>query len=880
MLSQEDLQKLFIQQNVPLEGRRVVATIRSADPERRVRSGTHNVASRFASYKMGLVIQAESHKNELPALYLWEHDAETHEFYDQPSTIKLSYKSSSGKRVTHLSVPDFFLIQETWMGWVECKTEDWLLQEHAKGSGRFVPDGDGGWRCSSGEEYAAQYGLGFKVRSSKENNWALVRNIEFLADYFRASCTAPTEPEIALIRDLFTDERWILLQDLLEHEGVPSDAVYKLIADGRLFADLESELLTERNYTAICRDAESLDIYVMQKTARVTMPAVRKSSIKLEPQSQIVWDGNPWTIVNVGAAKICLMSADKVIVNISLEQFQTLVEHGTIAGLLEQEDLHALAYKIVKGAADIDLVVASMRMDALSKAEKGVAVVPERTLRYWKRQAEEGAQALGNRFAGLIPRISARGNRNRKLPEDVLQTMRQVILEKVLTADKPNIFVCYGSLVNVCNEKGIVCPSEKTFRSEIKKIRRDRRIIAREGEKAAYAATEWYWNIDQSTPRHGERPFEIGHIDHTLLDVELVDQDTGANLGRPWLTFLIDAYSRMILAFYITFDSPSYRSCMAIIRECIRRHGRIPRTIVVDQGSDFESKYFEVLLARLETHKKSRPAAKARFGSVIERVFGIANQTFIHNLAGNTQASRNPRSMSATHDPKRRAAWTLSALNNAFECYVDKHYGHWRHSGIGMSPQEALAHGMALSGNRGHVLIPYTEDFQFLCLPSTDKGTAKVYSGRGFRINGIDYWNSAFREICEEKNVPVRYDPFDISKSYAMVRGEWLLCRSKYQAKLERRTEREIAIISQEIRALHMQRDIHRRKKASDVASFVDEMKKSEALLLQQRRDAQRRENARQPEPKPELLSLDTKDECQDDPWAAEDELEVFGEFK
>ncbi|MCL5264899.1 MAG: hypothetical protein M1343_06875, partial [Chloroflexi bacterium] len=41
------------------------------------------------------------------------------------------------------------------------------------------------------------------------------------------------------------------------------------------------------------------------------------------------------------------------------------------------------------------------------------------------------------------------------------------------------------------------------------------------------------------------------------LDVELVCSRTGRNLGRPWATFLTDAFSRRFLAVYLTFDPPS-----------------------------------------------------------------------------------------------------------------------------------------------------------------------------------------------------------------------------------------------------------------------------------------------------------------------------------
>ncbi len=883
MLSEQDLLRVFAQHNIPLNGRTIVETIRSSEPTRRTGGGTHNVAARFASRKMGVVIQAESHKNELPALYMWEHDSSTYEFYDQPSPVKLSYKAASGKRATHLSTPDYFVIQKTWMGWVECKTEEWLLAEHATGNERFQPDGQGGWRCPAGEVYAGQYGLGFKVRSSKETNWALIRNLEFLADYFRASCPSPSAEARRYVREIFTEERWILLSDLLQRDGVTPDVVYKLIADGDLHVDLENELLSERNYTAVCRDVESVEIYVGHRRGRVNAPAMYLQTIKLVPQTKIVWDGKLWNIVNVGINEICLLSDNKEIVNLDIETFRSLVGQGQITGLPERDERELLAEKLVKQAAPIDLQLAARRSACLDAAANGgeYGNVPARTLRYWKMRAAHGISAVGNRFVGLLPRIGNRGNRNRKLPQNVIDVMNEVIDSKVLTATQANILACYGAVVNVCKERSLICPSEKTFRKEIAKRRLDLRTLAREGRKAAYPVSEFYWTIDQSTPRHGERPFEVGHIDHTELDVEVVDGETGANLGRPWLTILMDAFTRMILAFYLTFDPPSYRSCMAVIRECVRRHGRIPKTIVVDKGSEFEGTYFEALLARMESHKKSRPAAKARFGSVIERFFGVTNQTFIHNLAGNSQALQRPRSMSPSHDPRKLAVWTLSTLTDLFERYVEEHYGQWRHTALGLSPKEALARGLAFTGNRAHLLIPYTEEFRFHCLPSTSSGKARVHPGKGISIRKIDYWHPAFRDIGDTTSVPVRYDPFDVSKAYALVRGTWLQCRSYYQAQLERRTEREIAIISQEIRAKHAQHSIHRRVKSADIAAFIDVDQESEAVLRQQRRDAQRPTNAPATSTSQERLPVpSSSEECQGGPWSGQVDLEMFGELK
>ncbi len=208
MLDEDQLFRIFVQQNIPLTGRQVVERIRTSEPVRRVGGGTHNVVTRFASRKMGCVIQAESHKGELPSLYLWEHDPDTHEFYDQPPVIKLSYFNGNGKHVSHLSTPDYFIIQENWMGWIECKPEEKLLESHASGSERYVPDGSGGWRCPPGEAFAAQYGLGFKVRSSQETKWILVRNLEFLDDYLQSACPEAALKNHPAIAKHFDDDRW------------------------------------------------------------------------------------------------------------------------------------------------------------------------------------------------------------------------------------------------------------------------------------------------------------------------------------------------------------------------------------------------------------------------------------------------------------------------------------------------------------------------------------------------------------------------------------------------------------------------------------------------------------------------------------------------
>ena len=122
-----------------------------------------------------------------------------------------------------------------------------------------------------------------------------------------------------------------------------------------------------------------------------------------------------------------------------------------------------------------------------------------------------------------------------------------------------------AAFVDAVEEKAVLEPSYFTFTKKVRARSIYEQTKARQGCRAAYQHKKFYWELSRTTPRHGDRPFEIGHIDHTEADIELVSSETGRKLDRPWLTLLTDAYSRRILAIYLTFDPPSYRSCFAIL---------------------------------------------------------------------------------------------------------------------------------------------------------------------------------------------------------------------------------------------------------------------------------------------------------------------------
>src|SRR5260370_11776620 len=236
-------------------------------------------------------------------------------------------------------------------------------------------------------------------------------------------------------------------------------------------------------------------------------------------------------------------------------------------------------------------------------------------------------------------------------------------------------------------------------------------MLLREGTRAAYLFKDYTGEQEKTVPRHGSYAWELAHIDHTELDLALCDSRTGQPLGKCWLTLLILAHPRRIAAYYLTFDPPSYRSCMMTLRLCVKRYGRLPTAIVVDGGPEFQSVYFEQLLALYRVRKHQRPAAEPRFGSPQERLFGTMQTEFLYHLLGNTQATKLPRQMTKGTDPRLHAVWTLPPLADRVQHCADEDYHITLHPSLGMTPRAAYDLCSEQDGMLVHKFIEYTDLF-------------------------------------------------------------------------------------------------------------------------------------------------------------------------
>lgn len=847
MFSEEELTDWYLRHGVSEAARSEIDRIRASDPARRVRSGRGNVSGRYASQKMGVVIQFESHRGELAAIYEMEHDRDVKWYCDQPNTFRIEYERKDGRRQVVLHTPDYFAIRTDRAEWVECKTEEQLIKLAEESPNRYCCDADGQWHCPPGEAYAEQFGFHYRVRSSKEINWIFQRNFQFLEDYLRADTPAVRDESREFILGLVATEKNIKLEDLFSKtEGITSrDDIFNLIAIEEIYVDLGASPLVEPEKVRVFPDKETAIAYAHAVETEPDFGTPRPRFVELVVGASVVWGDQALKIVNVGEGMVGLVGEDKSFREVPVVAFEELVKAGRITGVvaeLEMEE-HAKAVKLFTGATPSDFRVANKRAELVHRDLEGQLhpedyLTPARTRRFWKARYLEAQAKYGKGYLGLLPRTGHRETGDSRLPDSTWIFVGNFIENDYETLKQKKKYEVWAALKNACDKAGVIAPSYKTFIRAIKRRPKYLQFLKRQGRRAAYQHQAFYWTLDQTTPRHGDRPFEIAHIDHTEIDLELPCSQTGRSLGRAWLTILTDAHSRRFLALYLTFDPPSYRSCLMVLRECVRRYGRLPQIVVVDGGKEFHSIYFETFCARYEITKKHRPPAEARCGSVGERLFGTLNTQFFHNLRGNTQITRNVRQMTKSNDPKKQATWTIGRLYARLCEYAFEIYDTIDHPALGQTPREAFAAGRAKNGNRNHRLIAYDEDFKMATLPTSRKGTAKVVSNQGIKINHIYYWNDVFRDPeIESTDVNVRYDPFDVGIAYAFVRNQWVRCISEYYSVFQGHSEKELMQATEQLHARKRKHSEQFLVTAKKLADFLESVEAEEALLTQRLRD-------------------------------------------
>lgn len=537
--------------------------------------------------------------------------------------------------------------------------------------------------------------------------WRLqLHDVLAISNYLRAEILEITDETVTCFQALAAARPGVTLAEMLalaQHHDLAADHLYTLMVTDKLYVDLaEAPLAHPAPVRLFCSQAQA-ELFPVARHISAGM-SQRPLGSGLAPGAQVEWNGQLWEIIHLGDTNIWLKSAEGQVTSLDEKEFGDLLSQGKIAPREQFSHTDAVkpeaqATELLARSGPAALAVANRRYQLLTEYQRTSRIidqsVSQRTILRWQAsfRAAEVQYACG--FVGLLPHSNSQGNHVRRFPPEALALMEDYITREYEQPAQPPRFAVWSKLLRECKERGLVPPSYQTFCLAVKNRLRHQQITRRQGARAAYQSTEVYLELELTTPRHGDRPFEIAHLDHTELDIELVSSTSRRNLGRPWATFMTDAYSRRVLAAVLCFDPPSYRSCMLAMRECVARFSRLPQTIVMDGGREFGSVYFETLLARYEITKKTRPASQPRFGSLVERLFGTSNTRFVHNLAGNTQSMKDDLChMTDAVNPQRLATWTLAELTTRLAEFAYEVYDQIDHPALGQSPRQAFTQGM------------------------------------------------------------------------------------------------------------------------------------------------------------------------------------------
>lgn len=778
----------------------LIRRIRTSPPSRTVKGGQGNISARLPSHKMGKTIQSESRTAEKPGIrifYEYDHLLESRsemcvlEYYDQPEPIALQYVSINGRAVTTWHTPDFFVLRENGAGWEEWKTEEELRRLAQKQPARYHQDETGRWRCPPGEAYAAGLGLYYRLRSNAEVNWTLFSNLEFLHEYL-AGGSSPAPANSAALFERVRQQQGIGLADLLDEES--ADAVYLLIAQRHLYVNLESERLVEPTRVRVYTGREAAEAHQYANLTNLAGMEAKKAAPEVYPAHWVAASEQDYAVAN---ARWRVLQA--LATGITLDQAWQLEEVGSVLGTIKSP----------------------------------------RTIRFWQQQFRTAERQWGSGYVGLLPRIQQRGNREPKLADVAWETLQDFIEQHYETVHQPYTASVWVAYCQACEREGMTPASLTTFGKAVKARPQTNQTRKRQGQRAAHQVQKRYWYLEATTPKHGERIWHIVHLDHTLLDIQLRHAQTGQVLGRPWATFAVDAYSRRLLAVMLTLEEqPSYRTCMLVLRELVSRWGRLPQTLVVDNGKEFHSTYFQTLLAYYGVEVAYRPPGQPRFGDVVERLFRTANTQFIYNLTGNTQLTRHSRTVTASHDPRHHALWTLEALYAVLQEWAYEVYDQSVHGTLGQSPRQTFEDSLRQHGERTFQHLDY-HTFSLQALPAPAHGQLRKVQPSGVKIEHIYYWNDLmYRPDILGTRVPVRYDPFNVGIAYAYLDNTWVRCTSEHYPTFHNRTEQELQIAREELVASYRERGrTIRTLNAKLLADFLERATTSERLLRQQQRD-------------------------------------------
>lgn len=447
---------------------------------------------------------------------------------------------------------------------------------------------------------------------------------------------------------------------------------------------------------------------------------------------------------------------------------------------LPRQDMHPDAMP------EKDLAVAQARLQAirpllgLRGKERGAAVAEHaaasgcsrNTLYRWLK-AYEGRRLLSD----LAPqRPKTRQARLTKAQEAVV---RSVIEDIYLNKQQRTQKAVFDAVKIRCRAAKIKAPGRDAIRKRILEIDEREKLKRRRGAKAARDD----YDLVQAKFPGATYPLAVVQIDHTPLDIELVDDESRQPIGRPWLTLAIDVFSRMVTGYYLSLDAPSAFSVGMCIRHSVLDksaeltrlgvEGEWPvwgvmRVIHADNGKDFRSETIQRACDQYDIRPEWRPVRTPHWGGHIERMLGTLAKE-IHALPGTTFSNIRQKGV---YESEKMSAMTITDLNKWLVTLIVGVYHARIHKGIGKPPLARWQEGILGHGRHKGIGLPDPvadpHRFRLDFLPYTERTVQR----EGIAWDNVCYSSPALRPWVNAKKggrkvtFQVRRDPRDISRLY------------------------------------------------------------------------------------------------------------------
>lgn len=415
------------------------------------------------------------------------------------------------------------------------------------------------------------------------------------------------------------------------------------------------------------------------------------------------------------------------------------------------------------------LTLAISRLKRIESGEKS------RSVRRWKKLiTEQEGQGL-SKLQILCMKDRNKGNSQSKIPIVVEKCLLSFITETFSKNQGQLKHSAYWQYCSIAaDEHPIFEPvSFSTFLKRCEQLSNDEFHLKRGGKRAANAASAPTEPSTRSIKR--TIPWQCASIDHYLTDIYLVvnENNNEVYVARPWLTAIVDNATGEVLATSISFKSPSRVSCAKVIRSCVRKHGLLPREVIVDRGSDFRSNYFQALMAHYGITYTQRPSSHSRYGAEVERFFGQFKQEWLCNRPGNLADYKEARSVDGSKVPKNSATLIVAQFIDELELYLN-----WRSnkSIIGSYESKELIF-KSKSAEYDLVPIPVKYNDEFLIVTAVETHRYKIDFQRGIHIGELHYYTPKFLLYKgRKKDVQVRIDPENPFIVYVFIDGSWELC--------------------------------------------------------------------------------------------------------